>query len=209
MNGVHDMGGMHGFGPVEAERDEPVFHHGWEARVLAIALATGFLRRWNIDMGRYTIEQMPPREYLASRYYERWLWAAERMAAEQGLLGAPGSAHTDDRHHDPCARALPEDERLGVRGRRGRHFHFPASAPEDLERRPFAGRRTGGLGGRDRRLSPRRPRLGGAGSGGLGPLGLRFRFEARHRVGLARRRRDRRLESRHALHVAHDARPIP
>ena len=26
MNGVHDMGGMHGFGPVEHEKNEPVFH---------------------------------------------------------------------------------------------------------------------------------------------------------------------------------------
>ena len=26
MNGIHDMGGMHGFGPVEREDHEPVFH---------------------------------------------------------------------------------------------------------------------------------------------------------------------------------------
>ena len=24
MNGVHDMGGMHGMGPIELEKDEPV-----------------------------------------------------------------------------------------------------------------------------------------------------------------------------------------
>jgi nitrile hydratase len=39
-----------------------------------------------IDRFRFTIEQMPPAEYLASSYYERWLWAIERLAAEQGLL---------------------------------------------------------------------------------------------------------------------------
>lgn len=39
-----------------------------------------------IDRFRFTIEQMPPAEYLSSRYYERWLWAIERMAAEQRLL---------------------------------------------------------------------------------------------------------------------------
>ena len=66
MNGVHDMGGMHGMGPVDPEPNEPVFHHRWEARVLGIALASGFLRRWNIDMGRYTIEQMPPAHSIAA-----------------------------------------------------------------------------------------------------------------------------------------------
>ena len=36
MNGVHDMGGMHGMGPIVAEKDEPVFHSRWEARVYAL-----------------------------------------------------------------------------------------------------------------------------------------------------------------------------
>ncbi len=77
MNGVHDMGGMHGLGPVEREPGEPVFHADWERRVLALTLATGFLGRWNIDMSRHTREQMPAAEYLATSYYEHWLWALE------------------------------------------------------------------------------------------------------------------------------------
>ena len=36
MNGVHDMGGMHGMGPVKHEKDEPVFHAPWEGRVYAM-----------------------------------------------------------------------------------------------------------------------------------------------------------------------------
>ena len=50
MNGVHDMGGMHGFGPIEREHDEPVFHHRWEARTFALRQACGALGKWNIDM---------------------------------------------------------------------------------------------------------------------------------------------------------------
>ena len=55
MNGVHDMGGMHGFGAVEPEADEPVFHAPWEGRVLAMARATGFLGLWTIDGGRFSL----------------------------------------------------------------------------------------------------------------------------------------------------------
>ena len=87
MNGVHDMGGMHGFGPVEAEANEPVFHDQWERRTFALVLAAG-ARRWNIDRGRFAREQMPPAEYLRVSYYERWLWGLELLLVETGLLTA-------------------------------------------------------------------------------------------------------------------------
>jgi nitrile hydratase subunit beta len=64
MNGVHDMGGMHGLGPLAPEPDEPVWHAPWEARVYALSAATGAWRRWNIDAGRQELEQMPAAEYL-------------------------------------------------------------------------------------------------------------------------------------------------
>lgn len=83
MDGVHDMGGMHGFGRVPVEVDEPLFHERWEGRVWAMWSAIGAT---TVDRFRFTIEQMPPAEYLASSYYERWLWAIERLASEQGLL---------------------------------------------------------------------------------------------------------------------------
>ncbi len=86
MNGVHDMGGMHGLGPVEPEKDEPVFHHEWERRAFALTVATGFLGTWNLDMGRFAREQMPPAEYLATSYYEHWLWGLEKLLEDKGLL---------------------------------------------------------------------------------------------------------------------------
>jgi nitrile hydratase len=95
MDGVHDMGGMHGFGAVPVERDQASVHEPWEGRVAMMAGAV--VGNTTIDHFRHTIEQMPPAEYLASRYYERWLWALERMAAEQGLLD--GSGHPDPEPH--------------------------------------------------------------------------------------------------------------
>lgn len=86
MNGVHDMGGMHGMGPIEVERAEPVFHAEWERRAFAINLASGFFGTWNIDMSRWAREQMPPAEYLATSYYEHWLWGLEKLLVDKGIL---------------------------------------------------------------------------------------------------------------------------
>src|SRR5262245_10753687 len=68
MNGIHDLGGMHGMGPVVIETDEPVFHSEWERRVFALTLAAGYLGKWNLDMSRSAREQMPPAEYLSTSY---------------------------------------------------------------------------------------------------------------------------------------------
>jgi nitrile hydratase len=86
MNGVHDMGGMHGMGPIVREEDEPVFHAEWERRAFAITMAAGFLGVWNLDMTRHAREQMPPAEYLAGTYYEHWLFGLEKQLVDAGLL---------------------------------------------------------------------------------------------------------------------------
>lgn len=86
MNGAHDLGGMHGMGPIACESDEPVFHHEWERRVFALTLAAGFLGKWNIDMSRWAREQMPGHEYLNTTYYEHWLFGLERLLVEKDVL---------------------------------------------------------------------------------------------------------------------------
>lgn len=88
MNGVHDMGGMHGMGPVTIEKDEPVFHWAWEGRVFALRLACIFHGRWNGNINRYAVERMPPAACLASTYYERVLFGLETLLVEQGLITA-------------------------------------------------------------------------------------------------------------------------
>ena len=86
MNGVHDMGGMQGFGSVEPEANEPVFHHRWEARTHAIAKALGSWGKWNIDYGRHQRELIPPAEYLRMSYYEKWFTALAGQIVEVGLV---------------------------------------------------------------------------------------------------------------------------
>ena len=86
-NSIHDMGGMHGFGPVEPEPDEPVFHADWEKRVLAMQRAMGATGLWTIDGGRASLENLPPLDYLASSYYRRWFLGLERRVVAHGLVG--------------------------------------------------------------------------------------------------------------------------
>ena len=86
MNGIHDMGGMHGLGPVEAEPDEPVFHAPWEGRAFAMNIASGAWRKWNTDAGRYQIEVIPAAEYLRMSYYEKWTVRLEELLIKAGLV---------------------------------------------------------------------------------------------------------------------------
>ena len=88
MNSVHDMGGMQGFGPVQPEADEPLFHAQWEARALAMTVAMGACGQWNIDLSRSARESLPPAVYLSSSYYEIWLRGLEQLMLERGLVSA-------------------------------------------------------------------------------------------------------------------------
>jgi nitrile hydratase len=88
MDGIHDMGGMDGFGRVEPEAGEPVFHENWEGRVLAMNRTIGAFGVWNIDEGRFGIERLEPQIYLASSYYGKWFLRLEHMLIEHGLIGA-------------------------------------------------------------------------------------------------------------------------
>ncbi len=90
MSGVHDLGGMRGFGPVrhEPETEEPVFHEKWEGRVFGIVELIGLLGQWSIDKSRYSREQLPPADYLANSYYEKWYAGIRNLLVESGLVTA-------------------------------------------------------------------------------------------------------------------------
>jgi len=85
MNGIHDMGGMHGFGPVDANDTEP-YHHEWEKQVLAITLAMGATGTWNLDQSRSARESLPPAFYLSAGYYGIWLQALQNLLIQYQLV---------------------------------------------------------------------------------------------------------------------------
>lgn len=86
MNGIHDMGGMHGFGAIPDIENETAFHHEWERRMFALNMATGALGLWNIDQSRAEMEATPAEEYLrGDDYFRRFLLRLERLAVSHGL----------------------------------------------------------------------------------------------------------------------------
>ena len=87
MNSIHDMGGMHGFGAIVRERDEPYFHHQWEAQSLALARAAMAGFNFNLDEFRHVQERMAPSDYLRYSYYHRWLEATIALLTEKGVIG--------------------------------------------------------------------------------------------------------------------------
>ena len=86
MNGVHDMGGQHGLGPIAPDPHEPLFHAPWEARVLALTLALGAWGRWTLDRSRHQREKIPGPDYLRMGYYEKWHTGLVALAIETGLI---------------------------------------------------------------------------------------------------------------------------
>ena len=85
MSRLNDVGGMHGFGPIVREADEPPFHHEWEARVFAlnrVLLGRGI---YTLDEFRFATERIDPARYLSLSYYERWFEAIEMLLAEKGV----------------------------------------------------------------------------------------------------------------------------
>jgi len=99
MNGAHDLGGKHGFGPVDQSQTED-FIHQWEETVFGLTLTCGMLGQWNLDQSRFARESTDPVHYLASTYYEHWLHGLEllllekRMITEDELLTGKASATT-------------------------------------------------------------------------------------------------------------------
>jgi nitrile hydratase subunit beta len=128
MNGIHDMGGMHGMGPIEEERNEPVFHHSWEGRVFALRRAMGAWRKWNIDVSRHEVELVPAADYLRTSYYERQFVAFVVLLAKRGFITpaeletgspAPGSpvavpALTTDKAAELVVKGVPTSRDVSV-----------------------------------------------------------------------------------------------
>lgn len=87
MDGIHDVAGMDGFGPIPYDDgEEETFHERWEGETYAAFVATlgnGFA---SIDEFRHSIERMPPRLYLESSYYDRWVTALTRLLLENDAI---------------------------------------------------------------------------------------------------------------------------
>lgn len=113
-----DLGGTTGHGAIVQEPEGVTFHHGWEAKALALTLAAGAPGGWNIDMSRSARETLP--SYLAMSYYEIWAVALERLIEAAGLATpAEIAAGHSMREPDATRRVLTADQVPGTLARGG------------------------------------------------------------------------------------------
>ncbi|HVT76639.1 MAG TPA: nitrile hydratase subunit beta [Acidimicrobiales bacterium] len=105
MDGIHDLGGLDGFGPVDAPKSEPVFAEDWERCAMRATLATSVALGIPTPRFRHSIERMDPAHYLNSSYYEHWITGAATSLVEEG-------------------KTTPEDLDARAGG------HFPLSRPD-------------------------------------------------------------------------------
>jgi nitrile hydratase beta subunit len=84
MNGIHDMGGMQDMGPIEVEKNEPVFHAPWEAQVYAMYRAVAATGK--LGGVRPPIESLTALEYLQMSYYEKVLHTLVTRMVGSGLV---------------------------------------------------------------------------------------------------------------------------
>lgn len=88
MDGMHDLGGRQGFGPVSVSDDDPAFETEADGRVYALSQTVG-PPEGTIDWFRHTIELMPPRAYMTEPYFQKWLFVmmVEQIQAGQMSVG--------------------------------------------------------------------------------------------------------------------------
>ena len=129
MNGAHDMGGVHGFGPVEPEPNEPTFHANWERRAFALTVAMGATGEWNIDMGRFARENRPPLDYLSKTYYEIWAAGLEQLMLARGLLSEDEIAAGRALHPGKHLARVPSAQQITEGLVRGAPSSRPARSP--------------------------------------------------------------------------------
>lgn len=102
MDGVHDMGGLAGFGPINPTQDEPFSKTDWRARMFALELSYTQPGGFNVDWLRHVLECLPPDVYLTSEYFDRWYWRDAGVLANAGWVSI-------DELKSGAASSVPED----------------------------------------------------------------------------------------------------
>ncbi len=116
-NAIHDMGGMHGFGAMPRQDNEPVFNADWERTVFGLMMAGMGTLQVNLDFVRSQMEATPPAEYVKLSYYQLWLHTLEKMAVDKGAVSAEdlaALAQGRDVALDKTADPIPPDALAGV-----------------------------------------------------------------------------------------------
>jgi nitrile hydratase len=142
VDGVHDLGGIEGFGPVEHTPAEPVFAEDWERRAFRLNMAVLSAAGVGGAEFRHSIERMDPGHYLTSSYYEHWLTSSASLAVEHGLASLEelerhaGGRFPLSRADRGSAPATPQEARTEARFAVGQHVRVREWHPAGHTRAP-------------------------------------------------------------------------
>lgn len=84
MDGIHDLGGRHGFGKIDVNEPEIQFHVPYEARVRCMVHAITQAPDWSVDWFRHCRELINPGDYLTRPYFDQWAQAYSAMLINSG-----------------------------------------------------------------------------------------------------------------------------
>jgi nitrile hydratase len=118
-------------GSIPYEKNEPVFHARWEARVFALVNSMADWKKWNVDAFRHQLELIPAAEYLRFSYYERWFVALIELLVKSGLIARseietgvqitrdpmPSPPLTADQVRARVAKGAPASREIALRSR--------------------------------------------------------------------------------------------
>lgn len=134
MDGIHDMGGMQGFGPVPTQAED-VFRHDWQKRAFALTETIAWSAHFNSDQHRHAIERMPPADYLSVDYFEKWVIGCRTLLLEAGLVDETELATGEKRF------GLPPEKHVAVGAKElvaTTRAGAPMSYPDDTAAPAFA-----------------------------------------------------------------------
>ena len=135
MDGIHDLGGRHGFGPILHPEEEPVFHSDWERTVLVMFPAMALAGAFNLDEFRHGMEQIPPHDYITARYYEHWVDSMTRYGLRSGIFDGDDLEQRTQHYLDNPDEPLPPSskpemvETLRQMIATGDDYHRPKEEP--------------------------------------------------------------------------------
>jgi nitrile hydratase len=101
VDGIHDLGGRHGFGRVGPLTSGLPFDEPWEGTAFVIGALAARIAGGNLHAFRHAIERVPPQEYLVG-YWNRWTIGAQIMMEDSGII-------TDEQVRARAARLRGED----------------------------------------------------------------------------------------------------
>jgi nitrile hydratase len=129
MDGIHDLGGKQGFGPVDTEEEEEAFHTPWEARLYGIVRAMKQPPDWSIDRFRYTRECIEPVDYLTRPYFDQWLQTYAALMVGSGLASVEELASGRSRSGAANLGPPMAPDAVAVAKKKAARFDRPGDAP--------------------------------------------------------------------------------